>query len=137
MEIYLYIILFFLLMIVVLQFWQFRRSAVDLAPLTAKLEALQNAQERTDRSLRDEISRSRQETQTLSQQERAELAGTLKAFGDSVQARMADSVKIQIDQMESFGRQLSILTVTNEKKMEDIRLIIDEKLKQIQEDNTR
>ena len=137
MEIYLYIIFILLVIIVVLQFWQFRRSAVDLTPLAARLDILRDAQERTDRSLRDEISRSRQETQTLSQQERAELAGTLKAFGDSVQARMADSAKIQMDQMESFGRQLSILTATNEKKMEDIRLIIDEKLKQIQEDNTR
>ncbi|MEN6509400.1 MAG: DNA recombination protein RmuC, partial [Smithella sp.] len=68
---------------------------------------------------------------------RAELAGALKSFGDSVQTRMADIAKIQNDQMESFARQLSILTATNEKKMDDIRLIIDGKLKQIQEDNTR
>jgi len=116
MEIYLYIILILLVIIVVLQFWQPRRSAVDLTPLAARLDILRDAQERTDRSLRDEISRSRQETQTLSQQERAELASTLKSFGDSVQARMADSAKIQMDQMESFGRQLSILTATNEKR---------------------
>ncbi|PKN19466.1 MAG: DNA recombination protein RmuC [Deltaproteobacteria bacterium HGW-Deltaproteobacteria-6] len=137
MEIYLYIILLFLLVVVVMQFWLLRRSSVDLTPLATKLDALRDAQERTDRSLRDEISRSRQETQTQSQQERVELAGTLKSFGDSVQTRMADIAKIQNDQMESFARQLSLLTATNEKKMEDIRLVIDEKLKQIQEDNTR
>ena len=137
MEIFLYLILLFLLIIAVLQFWLLKRSAVDLTPLAGKLNALQDAQERTDRSMRDEIGRSRTETQLQAQQERVELTGTLKSFGDSVQTRMADIAKIQNDQMESFARQLSLLTTSNEKKMEDVRLVIDEKLKQIQEDNTR
>jgi DNA recombination protein RmuC len=137
MQIILYIILAVLLMIVVLLIWQLKRSSIDWTPLSGRLEALQDAQERTDRSVRDEIARSRTETQSQSQQERTELAGSLKSFGDSVQTRMADIAKIQNDQMESFARQLSILTATNEKKMDDIRLIIDGKLKQIQEDNTR
>ena len=137
MEIFLYIILLFLLIIVVLQFWLLKRSFIDLTPLAGKLNALQDAQERTDRSMRDEIARSRAETQLQAQQERVELTGTLKSFGDSVQTRMADIAKIQNDQMESFARQLSLLTTSNEKKMEDVRLVIDEKLKQMQEDNTR
>lgn len=137
MDILLYVILFFLLIVVVLQFVQLRRNAVDLAPLAVRLEALGDAQERTDRSVRDEIARSRAETQSQAQQERAELSGALKSFGDSVQTQMAASARIQNDQMESFARQLTLLTAANEKKMEDIRLVIDGKLKQIQEDNTR
>ncbi|MEN6358535.1 MAG: hypothetical protein ABFD59_00520, partial [Smithella sp.] len=70
MEIFLYIILVFLLIIIVLQFWQLRRSSVDWTPLVGKLDALRDAQERTDRSLRDEIARSRAEAQSQSQQER-------------------------------------------------------------------
>ena len=137
MEIFLYIILVFLLIIVLLQFWQFRRSSIDWTSLVGKLDALRDAQERTDRSLRDEMARSRAETQSQSQQERTELAGSLTSFGDSVQTRMTDIAKMQNDQMESFARQLSLLTASNEKKMEDIRLMVDEKLRQIQEDNTR
>lgn len=137
MEVLSYVIFIFLLIIVVLQIWQLKRSSVDWTPLAGKLDALQDAQERTDRSVRDEIVRLRAETQLQAQQERTELAGSLKSFGDSVQTRMADIAKMQNDQMESFGRQLSILTATNEKKMDNIRLVIDEKLKQIQEDNTR
>jgi len=137
MEIFFYIIIIIILLIMVaLQFWLLRRSSVDLTPVAGKLNALMDAQERTDRSVRDEIARSRAETQLQAQQERTELTGSLKAFGDSVQTRMADIAKMQNDQMESFARQLSILTATNEKKMEDIRLVIDEKLKQIQADNT-
>ena len=137
MEIILYTILVFLLIIIVLQFVQLRRNAVDLTPLAARLDALIDAQERTDRSVRDEIARSRAEAQLSSQQERTELTRSLTSFGDSMQTRLADIGKMQNDQMESFARQLTLLTSTNEKKMDDIRLVIDGKLKQIQEDNSR
>ena len=49
----------------------------------------------------------RAEAQNQSREQRAELAGSLKGFGDSV-----------------------------EQKMENVRLVVDGKLKQIQEDNT-
>lgn len=104
------VILFFVLIVLALQFWPSRRSSgsIDLKPLERQLDALQNSQERTDRSVRDEIAKFRAESQTQARQEREELAGSLKSFGDSV-----------------------------EQKMEAVRLVIDEKLKQIQEDNTR
>jgi DNA recombination protein RmuC len=44
--------------------------------------------------------------------------------------------KIQNEQLESFSRQLAILTATSEKKLDDIRAQIDAKLGQIQKDNT-
>lgn len=138
MDIILYVILVLLLIaVIVLQLRQLKRGAPDFAPLTVKLDGLQGAQERTERSLRDEMARLRGESLEQAKQERTELAGSLKSFGDSVQMRMADIARIQNDQMESFSRQLSLLTAAHEKKLEDIRLIIDEKLKRIQEDNTR
>jgi len=96
------VILIILLIITVLQLWQLRRSSVDWTPLVGKLDALRDAQERTDRSLRDELARSRAETQSHSQQERSELAGSLTSFGDSVQTRMTDIAKMQNDQIESL-----------------------------------
>ena len=50
---------------------------------------------------------------------------------------MAEIARLQNDQLENFSRQIGLLTSTNEKKLEDIRSIIDGKLKQIQEDNAR
>ena len=91
-----------------LQLWQLRHSTVDVSPLTAKLEALQNLQERTDRSVREEIANFRAEIQTGAHQERAELAGSLKSFGDSVQARMAEIAGLQRCQLEGFAAQLSM-----------------------------
>ena len=104
------VILFFVLIVLALQFWASKRSSgsIDLKPLERQLDALQSSHERTDRSVRDEIAKFRAESQIQARQEREELAGSLKSFGDSV-----------------------------EQKMEAVRLVIDEKLKQIQEDNTR
>jgi DNA recombination protein RmuC len=96
-----------------------RLDSSDLMPLANKMDNLRDFQERTDRSVRDEIARSRTETQTQAQQERTELAQSFKSFEDSVQTRLAE------------------LTSVTEKKMESVRLVVDEKLKQIQEDNAR
>jgi len=109
METFLYIILICLLVIIIaLQFWSSKRGAVDLAPLAGKIDSLQSSQERTDRSVRDEISNFRAEMKTGAHQERAELTVSLKSFSESVEQRMA-----------AVGQ------------------LVDEKLKQIQQDNTR
>jgi DNA recombination protein RmuC len=136
-EIFFIIILICLAIIIALQLWQSRRSAVDLSPLASKLDVLQNLQERTDRSVRDEIAKFRVEIQVQAHQERAELSGSLKSFGDSVQKSMAEIAGLQRCQLEGFAAQLALLTTMNEQKMEAVRLIVDEKLKQIQQDNSR
>lgn len=108
MELFFYIIFILLLLIVGLLIWQLKRSSLDLTPLENKLDSLQSSQERTDRSVRDEISKFRAEMKTGAHQERAELTVSLKSFSDSVEQKMA-----------AVGH------------------LVDEKLKQIQDDNTR
>ena len=109
MELILIIIILILLVIgFVVLYLRAGRSSVDLTPLINKLDMLQNFQERTDRSIRDEISKFREEMKTGAHQERAELTVSLKSFSDSV-----------------------------EQKMTAVGQVVDEKLKQIQEDNTR
>jgi DNA recombination protein RmuC len=109
MESILVIIILILLVIgFVLLYLRAGRDSVDLTPLINKLDMLQNFQERTDRSVRDEIAKFREEMKTGAHQERAELTVSLKSFSDSV-----------------------------EQKMTAVGQVVDEKLKQIQEDNTR
>lgn len=120
MEIILIIIMIVLLLAgFFILFWRTNRNVVDVAPLMNKIDSLNDAQERTDHSIRDEIARLRTEAQSQAQQERTELFQSLKSFEDSVQMRLSE------------------LTSSTEKKIESVRLIIDEKLKQIQDDNTR
>ena len=115
------IIIIIVLMIAgfILLYWRSGRDSVDIAPLMNKMDTLCDFQERTDRSVRDEIARSRTETQTQAQQERTELAQSFKSFESSMQTRLAE------------------LASVTEKKIEAVRLTVDEKLKQIQEDNSR
>lgn len=103
----------------VLLYWRIGRRAAEDAHLGNKLDNLRDLQERTDRSVRDEIARLRAETRTQAQQERTELAQSLKSFEDSIQTRLSD------------------LTAATENKIETVRITVDDKLKQIYEDNTR
>ncbi|NMD04898.1 MAG: DNA recombination protein RmuC [Deltaproteobacteria bacterium] len=107
MEIFTYIIIGLLLLVIVLLIWQLKRGSSIFSTLDGKLDVLKTLQERTENSVRDEIAKFRAEYQNQSREQREELAGSLKGFGDSV-----------------------------EQKMENVRLVVDGKLKQIQEDNT-
>jgi len=99
--------------------WRTGRRSADFSSLMGRIDNLRDFQERTDRSVREEIARSRSEAQTQAQQERTEITGSFKLFEDSMQNRLSD------------------LTVATEKKIEAVRLIIDTKLREIQEDNSR
>jgi DNA recombination protein RmuC len=103
----------------VLLYWRASSGSLDFANLVSRLDNLRDFQERTDRSVREEIARSRAEVQVQAQQERTELAQSFKSFEGSVQMRLSE------------------LTAATEKKIEAVRLVVDEKLKQIQEDNNR
>lgn len=119
MEVFLLIIIILIVAGFLLLYWRTGRNTTDIAPLANKIDNLRDFQERTDRSVRDEIARSRAETQTQAQQERAELAQSFKLFEGSIQARLSE------------------LTSSTEHKIEAVRVVVDEKLRQIQEDNAR
>lgn len=102
-----------------LLFWRMGRSSDGFSLLAGRIDNLRDIQERTDRSVRDEIARSRTESQTQAQQERTEIIRSFKLFEDSMQKRLSE------------------LTAVTENKIEAVRLVIDNKLRDIQEDNSR
>jgi hypothetical protein len=63
------------------------RKETDLAPVLNNLGAIQKGQEQVDRSVRDEISRNRQEHSTQSQALRGEVVTALTGMGDSVSTK--------------------------------------------------
>lgn len=99
--------------------WRTGRRFADFSLLMGRIDNLRDFQERTDRSVREEIARSRAEARTQAQQERTEITGSFKLFEDSIQNSLSD------------------LTAATEKKIEAVRLVIDNKLRDIQEDNSR
>lgn len=81
-------------------------SRSDMAVLSPRLDAFEKAQERTERTVREEVSQNREELGKAAREQRQELIDTFKAFGDSVVRRMTDVTDIQKGQLEAFSNQL-------------------------------
>jgi DNA recombination protein RmuC len=97
----------------------FRKVAADLKPVEQAFQSLEKSYERTERSVKDEIARNREEATHSSRQSREELTHTLKGVGDSLQ------------------QQLLGLTQTNDQKLERLRETVEQRLGAIQEESGR
>lgn len=97
-----------------------RRAAPDLA-LAPRLEELARGQERTDRALRDELARSREELGTHTRQLREELGLTLRDVGSTLDQNLERS-------RESIDARLRGMQDDNQKKLDEMRATVDEKL---------
>ena len=116
-----------------------RRPKPDLDPLLARLEAFEKGQERSERAMRDELSRNREESQAQGRSLREEMTGGLKSFNDSMIKQLAELVRIEGQQLEGFSGQIDKLKEgvearlvriqdDNARKLEDMRRTVDEKL---------
>jgi DNA recombination protein RmuC len=99
-----------------------RRSAADpLATLAPRLDELTRGQERTDRALRDELLRSREELATHTRNLREELGMTLRDVGAALDQNLERS-------RESIDARLRGMQDDNQKKLDEMRATVDEKL---------
>ena len=101
------------------------------------LSALEKSGERMERSLKDEISRIREEAVLTAGQGREEINNSLKRFGDLVSSRMNEISSSQKNQLSTFADQLNKLTGSNEERLDKMRTTIEEKLRLLQEDNAK
>lgn len=114
-----------------------RKPENAIADLQKDVIALMNTQQRLEGVLKYEITANRQETAQSARQARQELATTLKMSSDSLQQRLADNIRVQKDQLDSFSKQLMALARLNEEKLETMRKTLETQLQSLQEDNTR
>jgi len=96
-----------------------RGSGRDSIQLTSSLATLEKGQERTERAVREEIARNREEVGSQAKQLREETGSSLKNFSDS------------------FRKETGALTQTNEQKLEAMRQTIEKKLADLQADNAK
>ncbi|MBI5847434.1 MAG: DNA recombination protein RmuC [Nitrospirae bacterium] len=113
----------------------------DAAPLwdqaKIKIDGLERNQERLERTLKEEISRNREEAGNSSRSLREEMMNSLKSFNDSLLNQMQKISSLQNEQFGTFTQQLNTLTQSNEQRLEKMRLTVEEKLKSLQEDNSQ
>ena len=118
--------------------WSRNRSGnqqVDLSSVLNRLDGLEKGNERTERAVKDEIARQREEIAGQSRALREELGTSLKNVGDSTVNSLGEIGKAQRGQLETFSGQLTKLIESNEKKLGELRNTVETKLAQIQTDN--
>ncbi len=102
-----------------------------------QFQGLEKNLERSERLIREEISKNRTEANQTHQQSREELTKNLNSFGDSVLSRMTQIATLHKNQLDTFSNQLSALTQMNEQKLENVRNVVEERLKCLQEENSQ
>ncbi len=114
-----------------------RNPNAKLSQLETKLVSFEKIQERTEKALKEEMAQNREETSNNSKQLREEVGISLKSVGDSLINQMTAIATLQKDQLETFSRQITTLTQTNEQKLDKMRETVEERLRLLQEDNTK
>ena len=104
--------------------------------LLQRFEALDRAQEREERLLREEAARTREEAARAAKAQREELNESLQKLGDSNLRSISEIGNILKSQLESVTAQTGKLTESNEARLESLRAVVDLRLKQLQEDNS-
>jgi DNA recombination protein RmuC len=100
----------------------YRRSERDPATaLAPRLDELTRGQERTDRALRDEMLRSREEIATHTRNLREEVSSTLRDVGNTLDQNLERS-------RDSIDARLRGMQDDNQKKLDEMRATVDEKL---------
>ncbi len=118
--VFLVIVIALLVVIATIQiFLLVRKVPVDLSPLQQALRSMEQSGERTERSVREEIAKNREEAAKALRQSREELAGALKGVGDTL-----------------YG-QVGLLTQTTDKKLDMLREAVEQRLQAIQADNAK
>ena len=108
---------------------------IDSIELSARLDALAKGQEHAESKVYDEAARSREELSRMAREQRQELVAAFAVFGDSVVQRMNEAAGFQKGQLEGMSVEIARLADSNEKKLEALRLTVEEKLRNIQVDN--
>jgi len=113
-----------------------RNPLVLQAELKASFRAIDQRLDDSERVLREELGRSRQESAFGDRQAREEMRAAIGHLTDSILNRMTQIARLQKDQLDSFSKQLADLTRLNEGKLDALRLTMESRLQSMQASNT-
>lgn len=110
-----------------------------LSKKLSKLDSGNNQEEfsRLDKSFRDEISRTREESSRNAKAQREELNASIIKLGDQLSGTIGEISKRQKDQLDIFSTQLNTLTKSNEQKLDKLQEKVESQLKEIQDKNEK
>lgn len=113
-----------------------KSQALDLAPLVARFDIVDRAQERHERTIREEQVASRSEYAADSKRLREELLGAVQTSSETLVRQLGALGGVQNEQLSAFSAQIAGLSEQNERKLAEIRTTVDARLKSLQDDNS-
>lgn len=113
-----------------------RNPRPGILKLEERLALFERGQEKIERTLREEITKSREESREIALKDRGEIGNNVKLLGDSLLSRMTDIATLQKNQLDIFSTHLSTSFQNNEKKLEQMRETIELRLKSLQDENS-
>ena len=106
-----------------------KEGVLDWSPV---LQLFGTVQERTERAVREEFSRSRDESTRVAQRSREELGATLKNMGDTLHLQLTSLMQMSDQKLErvreTVENRLKALQEDNAKQLDQMRATVDEKL---------
>ena len=129
MEILLGVVVVLLVVVVVLQVFLLRaqrKPDLELKPLHAQLEAVERAQERAERGLREEVGRSRDEFGKQALSNRQELQATLTGFATALTHEITAISNAQHSRLELLGQEMAGLHNAVDDKLAGMRDTVDQ-----------
>lgn len=111
-----------------------RKSKTNAAALGSRLDSFEKAQEHIERAVREEVALSRDELGKAAREQRQELIGALKIFGESVVQRMMDVASTQKGQLEGFSAQLGSFAKASGERLDGVRAESATGAKQLREE---
>lgn len=110
--------------------WNFNETKNSLIKFDSSLE-------RTDKSMKEEFQRNREESSSLSKNQREELSKSLDGFKEGFETntkRLNDLLK---DRFDAFSKQQTEINQESEKRIKEVKETVENQLKEIREDNTK
>lgn len=112
-------------------------SQNDVSALHSRLDSLEKAQERMERSVREETARSREELSKAAREQRQEVVLTLTGITENTTRIMGELANQQKTQLEAMSAAIGRLSESNADRLEAVRATVEAKLQSLQEDNAK
>lgn len=120
-----------LLIVVVLQIvWRPRKDRQEQETLEKLFAEMQHSFERIEKNFREDFRLNREESRLVAKDNREELAASMRAFQESFERGIASFNQLQKEKFEALDRRQQEWVNHAEKRLEEIRQTVDEKLQQ-------
>jgi len=116
-----FVLILLVVQLIILLFVLKKLSLNDLFIIASRIDSFEKVQERTERTVKEEAVLNRDESNRAAREQRQELAGAFKTFGDSVMHNMTDIAQMQRGQSEVFSAQLATFAKENCERLDSIR----------------